>query len=330
MAKYHVNQNTQKPNLCRATKRPCPLGADTPHFESKEEAQAYVEAEAKKDNFTFSTLRKPPATTPNSAAAERRRKALEEFHSLRESKSIYEMVSQLPNASILEEHSHVDYNNQVVVEREGDHYLLDTHEGTWSDFYYLSSTPVERATQKQIAAGISSPVDSTEGYDEVNATLGELLDDYKNKRGDSLLWEEDGAMSLDASLVAGSPYGWSSSLGGKTREDGSKIIIEALTPPADGDVLDKPLAVQVDLDLYENGQLQNARQMEQGVLVYDTRHNSGVVLCWMDGSESVLNDNENFLWRDGALVADPKLYQSIRILEGDGSERDASYWKLLP
>jgi hypothetical protein len=57
MAKYHINQTTGRPNKCTATKRACPVGGQ--HYPSKEDAQDGIEAAAKAENNTFTTLQKP-------------------------------------------------------------------------------------------------------------------------------------------------------------------------------------------------------------------------------------------------------------------------------
>lgn len=56
--KYHVNKITGRTNTCRATKKGCPLGADTPHFESKAEAKAYIEKTEAEQNSAFATVSK--------------------------------------------------------------------------------------------------------------------------------------------------------------------------------------------------------------------------------------------------------------------------------
>lgn len=48
MTKYHIDRNG-KPAICRATKRPCPLGGDGVHFDSLEDAQAYADDMNKKE-----------------------------------------------------------------------------------------------------------------------------------------------------------------------------------------------------------------------------------------------------------------------------------------
>lgn len=56
MARYHVNPKTNRPNVCRANKKGCPLQAQgAPHFENKEDAHEYIEKTlAEKNNITAS------------------------------------------------------------------------------------------------------------------------------------------------------------------------------------------------------------------------------------------------------------------------------------
>lgn len=57
MTKYHINPETGRANICRATKH-CPLGADTPHFDTKEEAKAYIENSAAQEHALFTPISK--------------------------------------------------------------------------------------------------------------------------------------------------------------------------------------------------------------------------------------------------------------------------------
>lgn len=57
MAKYHISKETGRANICRADKRGCPLDADTPHFNSKEEAKAY-ESSASQEHDLFTSISK--------------------------------------------------------------------------------------------------------------------------------------------------------------------------------------------------------------------------------------------------------------------------------
>ena len=62
MARYHVNPDTQRPNICTATgKRGCKYavdGQEPQHYATKEEAQAAIAAQAKAENNTFTTVSK--------------------------------------------------------------------------------------------------------------------------------------------------------------------------------------------------------------------------------------------------------------------------------
>lgn len=54
--RYHISPESGRPNICRAGKRPCPIGGE--HFDSKEEARAASEVKQAAENNAFSTLTK--------------------------------------------------------------------------------------------------------------------------------------------------------------------------------------------------------------------------------------------------------------------------------
>lgn len=60
--KYHIDRNG-KPAPCRATKRPCPLGGEEAHFDSMEEAQAFVDQQ-NQEQFGLFGVQEP--TNPHS------------------------------------------------------------------------------------------------------------------------------------------------------------------------------------------------------------------------------------------------------------------------
>lgn len=56
--KYHIDKNG-KPAVCKATKRPCPLGGSDVHFDSAEDAQAYADEQNAKEFGLLSGEAKP-------------------------------------------------------------------------------------------------------------------------------------------------------------------------------------------------------------------------------------------------------------------------------
>lgn len=64
--KYHISPKTGRPNLCKAEVMDCPVGpafdgevaGNLPHFETKEEARAYVETKNREKYGDFSTVKK--------------------------------------------------------------------------------------------------------------------------------------------------------------------------------------------------------------------------------------------------------------------------------
>lgn len=56
MVKYHINRNTQRPNICRADVKRCPVGGE--HFETKKEAHEFIEKKLEKEYGESKTLNK--------------------------------------------------------------------------------------------------------------------------------------------------------------------------------------------------------------------------------------------------------------------------------
>lgn len=67
MARYHINGKTGRPNICRAQPGNCPLGADKPHYDSKEEAKAGLEKGLSQDKsfLTSQTAKKSHVNVDN-------------------------------------------------------------------------------------------------------------------------------------------------------------------------------------------------------------------------------------------------------------------------
>lgn len=63
---FHIGKDN-KPAPCSAKKEKCPLGGNTPHFESKEQANSYVEKKLSAEKAIYSSKQKPfpsPAAMP--------------------------------------------------------------------------------------------------------------------------------------------------------------------------------------------------------------------------------------------------------------------------
>lgn len=61
--KYHISKNTQRPNICKAEIRDCPLGENEPHFITKEEARVHVEKINEDSMSMFPTTQKSITTS---------------------------------------------------------------------------------------------------------------------------------------------------------------------------------------------------------------------------------------------------------------------------
>lgn len=73
MTKYHVNPATNRPGICRATKKGCPLQAQgAKHFDSKEEAKSYAEKSMSENSSTLKSSSKKSPVYPKSSLTIRR------------------------------------------------------------------------------------------------------------------------------------------------------------------------------------------------------------------------------------------------------------------
>lgn len=55
MAKYHISPKTGAPASCRASKKPCPIGGESDHYTTKEEARAGYEAKMREQELPSNT-----------------------------------------------------------------------------------------------------------------------------------------------------------------------------------------------------------------------------------------------------------------------------------
>lgn len=69
MVMYHVNPKTNRPNICRADKKGCPLLKEgAKHFDNKDDARDYAEKSlGEKSNFMQSSSKKVPISNANNA-----------------------------------------------------------------------------------------------------------------------------------------------------------------------------------------------------------------------------------------------------------------------
>lgn len=115
MTKYHVNGETGRAGICRATKKGCPLGDDTPHFESKEEAKAHIEKTEASNNSAFTTVKKgdAPAKAPRqfATAADLKRKKVE--------KAISEIQGEIDALNEIKEQARAIGNNELIATANG-------------------------------------------------------------------------------------------------------------------------------------------------------------------------------------------------------------------
>lgn len=311
---YHISPKTGRANLCRA-KKACPFG-DVPHFKTKDDAEAHLQKTLEATYSTFKTTTKSSSEVVSEviAAAQAREDLGTGW------RSSWDLLHDvIPGDFTVErEIEEPDYYDTILIKKDGEYYSARTHGYGWdADYRLMSFSKVEPIRVKQEITGVKN-VETT-----VFPPLAEIISQGKTS---SLYYKNDGepGWKITAGYASSSRY---------DREDGTSIIIEPLKPAGNQTLNDEPLFVNIPLDFEENGERQNARQMDEGLLIYDTRENRGVVLKWRGGSE-IGESSSEFLF-DGKRLRSEE-YRSawysmgpgeIFEIEGTGKFQDAVYFK---
>lgn len=323
MAKYHVGKDGEaKP--CRAAEGNCPLGSESPHFGSKADAQDFIEGELKKENYAFSTVS-------------------------RKSEEAAQVISDIPKdsyASSADDYLHSnlsedfdvgltregpDYINQTLVDHGDEHYIVRTTGGEYSSFEVLDVDRVLPVRVKQYKAE-ATHVNTTRKHPEVNKLLREVQEhDAKITPSEKPWKDKDRRVFLAGTrLEAGSNVTRTIE-----REDGSKIHCFGLETEDSRSFTDVPYPVDVGITLEENGEKQNAREMDLGYAIYDDRTGTGVLITYRAASE-IGHESGDFQFKKGVLKPDEeslgKPYSrynragDIYVLDGKES-KTATYYK---
>lgn len=68
MAKYHINQMTMRPTICRAMDLGrCPFNNDAPHFDDRKEAAVYIERKLEENYSSTGSLKKKTTKTESTS-----------------------------------------------------------------------------------------------------------------------------------------------------------------------------------------------------------------------------------------------------------------------
>lgn len=338
MAKrYHISRETGRPNICRAqTPQSCTVEPafnenETPHFSNKIDAQLYIENKLEEENDLIPTKNKQVAQETEKT---RNKKDLAEienawlsvqksdeqennyyFDSPIENINLF-FSEKLPDFALVKTIEKIDYINEHLIKKGNNYYRVSSHGGEYSNYSILSYEALNKKFKSQWVTN----VDNVSKINDSNIfnSLKELSDEYKNAI--SFTKEDDGT-----DTIAFNEYESDVVL---EREDGSKIYGFKVPSEGDSSILDTPFPVQVDLELYENDERQNGREMDKGYALYDTRNHKGFVLTYRDSSESGGGDYF-FESHNGSIETsktDPGL-QKIYKIQGNGKTLNSEYFE---
>lgn len=328
MAKYHINRKGDAA-LCRA-KTKCPLGDDSPHFESKQAAEDYIEQALKAKHYAFGTTSRAANEFQGmllmlSEEEEEGKYGDSKFGSVEAFVRDGLRDEDRDNLRFLDQIDAPDYLTHVLIEKDGNYFTMSTTGGEYSVYEVLGVNQVRRETKEQIVA-TSIPVEDTSDHPEVNAIFQEL---GKIEPKPTQQYGLENIVTHDAIHVGASPD--------KTyqRTDGSKIVAFNIDSPGDRSFSDEPDPVLTDVDFDENGHRQNAREMDRGYCVYDTRSQVGVLFKQRTGSEGS-SQSGSFEWNGSYIHPQenqskygPDVPGHIYVIEATGETHQAPFYKIV-
>lgn len=324
MAKrYHISKKTGRPNICKAqTPESCraePVFGENKHFDSKEAAQKYMEEKFSQTYQTISTERK---SNQKSKTLENNR-LVKEFSDKFTSSPYdygdnstsfddpYDFLNKnLPGFSIEKEISQIDYRNEFLLKKDEDYYVVHMYGGDWMSYSLSSVKKVKKQTSPQLETNIESQ-DSITDEDVMNSikelqNADKLSKPFKNKNS-----------KVNYLYLSGDPEEY-------VRDDGSKIYSFSIDAEGDTSLYDVPDPVKVDIELSENDERQNARMMEAGYVIYDTRTQKGAVFVHQSGSED--GGEYRFNQSDNSISKLDSYEQNIYLIEGTGQTVESEYY----
>lgn len=326
MAKYHVNKETGRANICRATKKGCPLGSDTPHFERKEEANAHIEKTEKENNYAFNSVTKKPAK------AESNLDKISNLTPMATSGFTEDFIAEkLPDFSVKDKIEKPDYDDVYLLEKDGEHFALNLRQNYWpqNQVILYGYNKLEKRGVKQIETVAKEEYD-TKNYPEITNLFKELdnlrtndfeTENYGNSNDydryiieEGILSPRNGARNFEM-----------------PRDDGSKVYGFHIEAPGDRHYTDIPHPVQVPVPFMENGQRANGRRMDQGYMIYDTRSKQGLLLKYTAASDGYWSNDSLILTSRGVTPGKANgNWESgsarMFVIVGSGKEREATYY----
>lgn len=355
--RYHISKKSGLPNICKAkTASACKadpaFGEDKPpHFESKEAAKQYIEEKLEKKHGEKSARKITKSNTKTREEKQREKDmetiaaALEYEKKLEKNKYSYMgnienldmfMDEHLPGFNSVRSIAKVNYANEMVLEKDGNYYIMTTHGGVYFNHSILDIEPVVKKAKTQVETEAEQKDEIKD--QEIVDSIYEVMDARKKSYED----RNDKAYYSDM-LYPADPHAEYSPTNYPTfyvdvenftheREDGSKIHVFRLEAEGDQSLYDVPSPVSVPVEMYENGERENARVMENGLVVYDTRSDKGVLLAHRISSDGYEYGESSFSIKNtSTLTYNEKRSesQSIFLLNGTGSNTTTDYYQKI-
>jgi hypothetical protein len=321
--KYHISPKTGRAGLCSAAHGNCPFGASTPHFPDKQASNDYIEQELKQQRYSFTT-------TSKSAS-----QFIANLMEIPESENSWGVNSYLQDGlrafgydlKIGETIEAPDYINYTVLSKDEENFLLETSGGEYSSYKVLEAHKVKLMKSPLIRTE-SKEIDNTQDYPNINKMLKEVMEHDPPALPDNR-WAYNGRVFRDGQITVGEFANREI-----VRPDGTKIL--CFNIPAEGDrkFTDEPFPVDSDVRFSENGHRQNAREMDIGACIYDTRTGEGIVLKYLAGSEGNYQ-HSSFEWNGEKLLPETpnpvwrEAPGDIYVIKATGEVDETSHYKII-
>lgn len=319
MKRYHISPKTGRPNICSAkTPEACKFsqeaGRTVDHFDTKEEAQAHIEKVLSEQYAETSSQNKAVKRDLNTLI-----RFLDESHD-RTFSSTERIMNNIPDFKEVEMLEKIDYGNELLLEKDGNYYIMSVwgDNNQYFDYEVLGVEPVIKQkekvlkTEQQYTEKIYDP--------ELTKNLLSFSEKYSQKY-----------RSFVSKTDEDSPYDYAIDFWGldkeKNKNNKDSLKVYHIEPKYNRSLLQKPLPIEYDVDMYENEEKQNAREFDDGYLIFDESLNKGFVFTFRSGSEDANGSEELYIKNGEIRIDENDPYQRLFLIEGLGETVDKEYWK---
>lgn len=204
-----------------------------------------------------------------------------------------EVLSELSQYNAKDRIQQVDYRNELLIERNGQHYVVSTYEDTWEETISISyHTPVKKVEQSQISTDYE---------------FADKIDDQDIRKMVEHYYRYD-----TSDKTYNQKYSW---------DKEENVIVHSISAEGDSSFTDELPPLKVNYSPYENDERQNAREMESATIFFDKKLNKGFMHTYMNASDGYAESPELTINTKGEVKAGQGQLYSITgtgVVKGSG------------